>query len=42
MSWFFYALGIILAIIVGTGLYLITARRYQSSNTVANSYANRR
>ncbi len=38
MSWFFYALGIILAIIVGTGLYLITARRYQSSNTVANSY----
>lgn len=38
MSWF-STLGIILIIItLGITLYIITARRYQSSNTVANSY----
>jgi MPBQ/MSBQ methyltransferase len=38
MSWF-STLGIILIIItLSITLYLITARRYQSSNTVANSY----
>ncbi|MDJ0723853.1 MAG: methyltransferase domain-containing protein [Prochloraceae cyanobacterium] len=35
----FYALGIILLIvIVGIAIYLITARRYQSSDSVANAY----
>ena len=39
MNLFFSALGGLLALlIVGIALYLITTRRYQSSNSVANSY----
>lgn len=39
MSWFFSALGVLLALMtLLLALYLITARRYQSSNSVANSY----
>ncbi|MGB6297450.1 MAG: methyltransferase domain-containing protein [Rivularia sp. (in: cyanobacteria)] len=39
MNFLFSSLGIILAIlIVSIALYLITARRYQSSDSVANSY----
>ncbi|MBF2065864.1 MAG: methyltransferase domain-containing protein [Calothrix sp. C42_A2020_038] len=39
MSLFFSLLGLILALLtLGILLYLITARRYQSSNSVANSY----
>lgn len=39
MSWFFSALGIILALLtISLALYLVTARRYQSSDSVANSY----
>ena len=39
MSWFFSALGVLLALLtLLLALYLITARRYQSSNSVANSY----
>ncbi|MEA5595606.1 methyltransferase domain-containing protein [Rivularia sp. UHCC 0363] len=39
MNWLLSTLGIILAIlIVSIALYLITARRYQSSDSVANSY----
>jgi MPBQ/MSBQ methyltransferase len=39
MNWLLSTLGIILAIlIISIALYLITARRYQSSDSVANSY----
>ena len=39
MSWFLSTLGIILALLtLSLALYLITARRYQSSDSVANSY----
>jgi MPBQ/MSBQ methyltransferase len=39
MSWLFSTLGLIVALLtVGIILYLFTSRRYQSSNTVANSY----
>jgi MPBQ/MSBQ methyltransferase len=39
MSWLFSALGFITALLtVGILVYLFTSRRYQSSNTVANSY----
>lgn len=39
MSWFFSALGIILVLLtLSLALYLVTARRYQSSDSVANSY----
>ena len=39
MSLFFSALGLLLAVLMlGVAFYLITARRYQSSNSVANSY----
>lgn len=39
MSSVFWALGLLLALLMlGVVLYLITARRYQSSNSVANSY----
>lgn len=39
MSWFLSILGIILALLtLSLALYLITARRYQSSDSVANSY----
>jgi MPBQ/MSBQ methyltransferase len=39
MSWFFSGLGVVLALLtLSLTLYLITARRYQSSNSVANSY----
>ncbi|WP_414528247.1 methyltransferase domain-containing protein [Nodularia chucula] len=39
MTWLFYALGLLTALLaLGTILYLVTARRYQSSNSVANSY----
>ena len=39
MNWLLSTLGIILAIlIVSIALYLLTARRYQSSDSVANSY----
>ena len=39
MSWFLSVLGIILALLtLSLALYLITARRYQSSDSVANSY----
>ncbi len=39
MNWFFSALGVFLALLtLLLALYLITARRYQSSNSVANSY----
>ncbi len=39
MSWFLSALGIILALLtISLALYLVTARRYQSSDSVANSY----
>ncbi|MDZ7995262.1 MAG: methyltransferase domain-containing protein [Nostoc sp. EfeVER01] len=39
MSWFFSTLGVFLALMtLLLALYLITARPYQSSNSVANSY----
>ncbi|MEH2233473.1 MAG: methyltransferase domain-containing protein [Nostoc sp.] len=39
MSWFFSTLGVFLALMtILLALYLITARTYQSSNSVANSY----
>jgi MPBQ/MSBQ methyltransferase len=39
MSWLFSALGLITTLLlIGTILYLVTPRSYQSSNTVANSY----
>ena len=39
MSWFFSTLGVLLALMrLLLALYLITARPYQSSNSVANSY----
>ncbi len=39
MNWLLSTLGIILAIlIVSIPLYLLSARRYQSSDSVANSY----
>ncbi|MEA5580456.1 methyltransferase domain-containing protein [Nodularia harveyana UHCC-0300] len=39
MTWLFSALGLLTALLtLGILLYLITARRYQSSNSVANSY----
>ncbi len=39
MNWLLSTLGITLAILaIGIALYLITARRYQSSDSVANSY----
>lgn len=39
MNWFFSTLGVLLALLmVLLALYLITARRYQSSKSVANSY----
>jgi MPBQ/MSBQ methyltransferase len=39
MSVFFAAIGILLVLLIlGIGLYVITARRYQSANSVANSY----
>ncbi len=39
MSWFFSTLGVFLALMtLLLALYLITARTYQSSNSVANSY----
>ncbi len=39
MSLFFLALGLLLFLmILGAGFYLITARRYRSSDSVANSY----
>lgn len=39
MNLLFVALGILLALlIIGTALYLLTARRYQSADSVANSY----
>ncbi len=39
MSWFFSSLVLLLALLtLGIALYLITARRYQSSDSVANSY----
>ena len=39
MNLFFSAIGLLLALlIVGIALYLMTTRRYQSSNSVANSY----
>jgi len=39
MSWFLYALGLFLTLLtLLLALYLITARRYQSSDSVANSY----
>ncbi len=39
MNWFVTTLGILFALlIVGIALYLLTARRYQSSKSVANSY----
>lgn len=39
MNLFFSALGLLLSLLtLGVAFYLITARRYQSSNSVANSY----
>ena len=39
MSLFFSALGFLLFLLtLGVAFYLITARRYQSSHSVANSY----
>lgn len=39
MSWLFFALGLLTALLaIGILLYLLTPRRYQSSNSVANSY----
>ncbi|MDB9538651.1 methyltransferase domain-containing protein [Anabaenopsis tanganyikae CS-531] len=39
MSWLFFALGLLTAVLaIGILLYLLTPRRYQSSNSVANSY----
>ncbi|HIK04720.1 MAG TPA: methyltransferase domain-containing protein [Trichormus sp. M33_DOE_039] len=39
MNWFASGLGLLLALLtIGIVLYLITARRYESSNSVANSY----
>ncbi|AFZ03303.1 methyltransferase domain-containing protein [Calothrix sp. PCC 6303] len=39
MSWLFPALGFIIALLIlGIVVYLSTSRRYESSNTVANSY----
>ncbi|MBW4553992.1 MAG: methyltransferase domain-containing protein [Aphanocapsa sp. GSE-SYN-MK-11-07L] len=39
MNIWFLGLGLLLALLIGgIALYLITARRYQSSNSVANSY----
>ncbi len=39
MSLFFSALGLLLFLLtLGVAFYLITARRYRSSHSVANSY----
>ncbi|UKP00279.1 methyltransferase domain-containing protein [Nostoc sp. UHCC 0870] len=39
MNWFVSGLGLLLALIaIAIVLYLVTARRYESSNSVANSY----
>ncbi|MDH6097714.1 methyltransferase domain-containing protein [Anabaenopsis sp. FSS-46] len=39
MNWLFFALGLLTAVLaIGILLYLLTPRRYQSSNSVANSY----
>ncbi|MGC1396521.1 MAG: methyltransferase domain-containing protein, partial [Coleofasciculaceae cyanobacterium] len=38
MSLLYAAIALLLLLTIGTAFYLITARRYQSSNSVANSY----
>lgn len=39
MSWLFFALGLLtVVLVIGILLYLLTPRRYQSSDSVANSY----
>ncbi|MGB5960424.1 MAG: SAM-dependent methyltransferase, partial [Coleofasciculaceae cyanobacterium] len=38
MSLLYAAIALLLLLTIGTAFYLVTARRYQSSNSVANSY----